>query len=75
MDSSGKVIDELTASQASKLIANGVISGGMIPKVETCIQAVQNEVEAAVIIDGTIPHALLLEIFTDAGVGTLIRAD
>ena len=74
LDSSGDVIPELTISQTKKLIDEGVISGGMIPKVETCIHAVQNDVDAAVIIDGTVPHALLLEIFTDAGVGTLIRA-
>jgi acetylglutamate kinase len=75
MDASGDVIPELTLSQSRRLIDDGVITGGMIPKVETCIQAVQGDVDAADIIDGTVPHALLLEIFTDAGVGTLIRAD
>ncbi|MEE8223350.1 MAG: acetylglutamate kinase [Alphaproteobacteria bacterium] len=75
MDGSGNVIPELTVSQTRQLIADGVVNGGMIPKVETCIHAVSGGVDAAVIIDGTIPHALLLEIFTDAGVGTLIRAD
>ncbi|MDX1484688.1 MAG: acetylglutamate kinase [Alphaproteobacteria bacterium] len=75
MDSSGDVIPELTASQTLQLIEDGTITGGMIPKVETCLKAVQGGVDAAVIIDGTVPHALLLEIFTDAGVGTLIRAD
>ena len=75
MDASGNVIPELTVSQTRQLIADGVVNGGMIPKVETCIHAVSGGVDAAVIIDGTIPHALLLEIFTDAGVGTLIRAD
>ena len=73
MDKSGNVIKELSADEVRRLIANGTIHGGMIPKVETCLQAVENDVDAAVIIDGTVPHALLLEIFTDAGVGTLIR--
>ena len=70
----GNVIKELGVSDVRRLIHEGVIHGGMIPKVETCIHAVENEVDAAVIIDGTVPHALLLEIFTDAGVGTLIHA-
>jgi acetylglutamate kinase len=74
MDKDGNVIKELTASEARRLIADGTIHGGMIPKVETCLHAVENDVDAAVIIDGTVPHALLLEIFTDAGVGTLISA-
>jgi acetylglutamate kinase len=74
MDKDGNVIKELTAGEARRLIADGTIHGGMIPKVETCLHAVENDVDAAVIIDGTVPHALLLEIFTDAGVGTLISA-
>ena len=61
-------------NKAQELIADGTISGGMIPKVETCIEAVQSGVEAAVIIDGRVPHALLLEIFTEHGVGTLIHS-
>ena len=57
------------------MIANGVIHGGMIPKVDTCLQAVDQGVEAAVILDGRVPHAILLELFTDtSGAGTLIRA-
>ena len=55
------------------MIADGTITGGMIPKVETCIEAVEADVEAAVIMDGRVPHAMLLEIFTAHGVGTLIR--
>lgn len=74
MDKKGNVIKELTTSEARRLIADETIHGGMIPKIETCLYAVENDVDAAVIIDGTVPHALLLEIFTDAGVGTLIRA-
>jgi acetylglutamate kinase len=74
MDKDGNVIKEMTASDVRRLIKDGTIHSGMIPKVETCLQAVDNDVDAAVIIDGTVPHALLLEIFTDAGVGTLIRS-
>ncbi len=74
MDKQGNIIKELTTSEARRLISDGTIHGGMIPKIETCLYAVENDVDAAVIIDGTVPHALLLEIFTDAGVGTLIRA-
>ena len=55
-----------------KLIKNGTIQNGMIPKVETCVDAVKNGVKAAVILDGKISHSILLEIFTDHGVGTLI---
>jgi acetylglutamate kinase len=75
MDKSGKVLPELTVAEARKLIKDGTIKGGMIPKVETCIEAVEAHVDAAVIMDGRVPHALLLEIFTEHGVGTLIRAE
>ncbi|MBF0305155.1 MAG: acetylglutamate kinase [Alphaproteobacteria bacterium] len=74
-DKQGNLIAEMTASEARALIRDGTISGGMIPKVETCLDAVDNGVEAAVILDGRVPHALLLEIFTPHGVGTLIRRD
>ena len=67
-----QLITELTAAQARRLIADGTISGGMIPKVETCLNAVDGGVEAAVIVDGRVPHAILLELFTE-GAGTLIR--
>ena len=60
----------MTIAQAQANISDGTITGGMIPKIETCIHAVEHEVDAAVIIDGRTPHALLLEIFTDAGLGT-----
>ncbi|MFT8675960.1 MAG: acetylglutamate kinase [Acetobacter sp.] len=75
LDARGELIPELTATQARQAIADGVITGGMIPKVETCIEAVQGGAHAAVIIDGRIPHACLLELFTTSGSGTLIRAD
>jgi acetylglutamate kinase len=67
-----KLIPEISAAMARRLIADGTISGGMIPKVETCLDAVDNGVEAAVILDGRVPHAILLELFTE-GAGTLIR--
>lgn len=72
IDKKGKLISELSLKSAKKLIKNGTISDGMIPKVETCIHAVENGVKAAVIVDGRCPHAILLEIFTEHGVGTLI---
>jgi acetylglutamate kinase len=72
LDKQGTLIPELTASQVRALAADGTISGGMIPKLETCLMAVERGVEAAVILDGRVPHALLLEIFTPQGVGTLV---
>jgi acetylglutamate kinase len=75
LDKSGKRIPELTVGEARSLIKDGTIKGGMIPKVETCLAAVENGVEAAVIIDGRVEHAILLEIFTPHGAGTLIRRE
>ena len=75
LDKAGNLIPEMTAQQAKAFIADGTISGGMIPKVETCLDAVANGVDAAVILDGRVPHAVLLELFTPHGVGTLIKAD
>ena len=75
LDKSGELITELTVSQAEALIRDGTVSGGMIPKVETCINAVLGGAEAAVIMDGRAPHALLVELFTEHGMGTMIRAD
>ena len=66
------LISELSAGEAQRLIESGNIDKGMIPKVESCVTAVQAGVEKAHIIDGTIPHALLMEIFTDKGIGTMI---
>jgi acetylglutamate kinase len=75
LDADKRLISEITAGKARRMIAEGVISGGMIPKVETCLQAVDGGVEAAVILDGRVAHAILLELFTDtSGAGTLIRA-
>jgi len=75
LDDNGKLIPRLSTAQAKQLILNGVIKGGMIPKVETCIQAVQSGAGAAVILDGRKKHAVLVELFTEHGIGTLIHAD
>ncbi|MCR4378409.1 MAG: acetylglutamate kinase [Rhodospirillales bacterium] len=75
LDENGQLIAKMTATEARALIKKGVIKGGMIPKVETCLDAIDDGVEAAVIIDGRIPHAVLLELFTKHGAGTLIQAD
>lgn len=74
LDRNGKLIEELSAEEARNLIKDGTISGGMIPKVETCLDAVQSGAKAAVILDGRVPHTCLLELFTRAGPGTLIKA-
>ncbi len=74
LDANGKLISSLTPASARSAIESGAIRGGMIPKVECCIQAVEHGVSSTHVIDGRIPHALLLEIFTDSGVGTkLVR--
>src|SRR5271154_3629492 len=67
LDDEKELVPELTAAQARSLIASGVVTGGMIPKVETCLAAVEGGVEAAVIVDGRVPHAILLELFTEGG--------
>jgi len=74
LDKEGALIAEMTAAQVRARTKDGTIHGGMIPKVETCLEAVKGGVEAAVILDGRVPHALILEIFTEHGVGTLIRS-
>jgi acetylglutamate kinase len=74
LDKAKNLIPEMTAHQVHKYIADGTISGGMIPKVETCLDAVKQGVDGAVILDGRVPHAILLELFTPHGVGTLIKA-
>ncbi|MFL2660731.1 MAG: acetylglutamate kinase [Alphaproteobacteria bacterium] len=72
LDKKGNLLREVSIKDVKKLIKNGTIMGGMIPKVQTCIDAVNNGVKAAVILNGKLPHAILLEIFTESGVGTLI---
>ncbi len=73
LDKSKKLIKQLSLADARRLIADGTISGGMIPKVETCIEALDQGVEGVVILDGKVPHAVLLELLTDHGAGTLIQ--
>jgi acetylglutamate kinase len=73
LDKSKTLIKQLSADDARRLIADGTISGGMIPKVETCIYALEQGVEGVVIIDGKMQHAVLLELFTNQGTGTLIH--
>jgi acetylglutamate kinase len=73
LDKSKQLIKELSVDDARRLIADGTISGGMIPKVETCIEALDHGVEGVVILDGKVPHAVLLELFTELGSGTLIH--
>src|ERR1700685_24408 len=73
LDKSKQLIKELSVDDARRLIADGTISGGMIPKVETCIDALERGVEGVVILDGKVPHAVLLELFTELGAGTLIH--
>ena len=72
LDKDGKLLRELTIAQARDLIADGTINGGMIPKVETCIDALEKGVEGVVIVNGKEAHAVLLELFTEHGAGTLI---
>jgi acetylglutamate kinase len=74
LDADGQVIREMTVGQARSLIVEGVATGGMIPKLETAIAAVEGGVEAVVILDGRRPHAMLVELFTEHGAGTLVRA-
>jgi acetylglutamate kinase len=71
-DSDGTVVNRLAAEEARKLIEVGTIRDGMIPKVECCIEALEGDVSSTTILDGRVEHAILLEIFTDGGVGTLL---
>src|SRR5665647_591051 len=73
LDKSKNLIADLSIADARRLIADGTIAGGMIPKVETCIYALDQGVEGVVIMDGKVPHAVLLELLTDHGVGTLMH--
>jgi len=75
LDKDKKLVPRLSVREARALIADGTISGGMIPKIQTAIDAVEAGVSAAVILDGRIPHVLLLELFTEHGAGTLITAE
>ena len=73
LDGEKRFVPSLTAERARAMIAEGVVSGGMIPKIETCLDAVDRGVEAAVVLDGRVPHAILLELFTEHGFGTIFR--
>ena len=74
-DDSSTVISEMTVSEAEKLIEDGIIAGGMLPKIKNCMDAIKNGVSRVHILDGRIPHSILLEIFTNKGVGTAILDD
>jgi acetylglutamate kinase len=73
LDKNGQLMTDLNPSTVAALQTDGTISGGMIPKLETCVHAVQAGVDAAVILDGRVPHAMLIEMFTDKGAGTLVH--
>lgn len=74
LDKSGNLLTDLDPAAVAALQADGTISGGMIPKLETCVTAIKGGVDAAVILDGRVPHAMLIEMFTDKGAGTLVHA-
>ena len=73
LDAKQELLTELKISEAKNLIQNKIVLGGMIPKLKTCISSVEEGVEASVILDGRLPHALLIELFTEHGIGTLIK--
>ena len=73
LDKGGDLLTDLTPADVARLRADGTVSGGMIPKLDTCVAAVEAGVDAAVVLDGRVPHAMLLEIFTRRGAGTLVR--
>lgn len=75
LDENGKLLTDLTPNSISMLVAEKIVRGGMVPKAQTCVSAVEQGVEAAVILDGRVPHAMLLEIFTQRGAGTLVAAN
>lgn len=74
-DDPSTLIPEMTVSEAAKLQKDGVISGGMIPKVECCVEAIQKGVNKVIIMDGRVPHSILMEILTDEGAGTMVIGD
>tara|TARA_B110000444_G_scaffold139257_1_gene130720 strand:- start:142 stop:1041 length:900 start_codon:yes stop_codon:yes gene_type:complete len=73
LDSNKNLVEEVNEEKIKEMIISGEVSGGMIPKINTCLDSVNNGVEAAVIVDGRVKHAVLLELFTDHGAGTLVR--
>ena len=74
LNKDGELLSDLDPAAIKALREDGTISGGMVPKLETCVNAVEAGCEAAVILDGRVPHAMLLEFFTARGAGTLVRA-
>ena len=75
LDAEGRLLADLTPADIDRLTAQGGITGGMIPKLQTCVQAVEAGCEAAVVLDGRVPHAMLLEFFTSRGAGTLVSQE
>ena len=73
LDKNNELVTEINSDFANKMIKTGTIIGGMIPKINTCIEAVKNVVTGVVIVDGRKPHSILFELFSDKGAGTLIR--
>jgi acetylglutamate kinase len=73
LDAEGRLIPDMTVAEVERGVTGGMITGGMIPKVENCADAVRQGAKGAVILDGRMPHACLLELFTEGGVGTIIR--
>jgi acetylglutamate kinase len=74
-DDPSTLIPHISISEAKQLYADGVISGGMIPKVDCCIEAIQHGVKKVIIMDGRVPHSILMELFTDEGAGTMVVGD
>ena len=74
-DDPATLIPEITLSEAAKLYEEGVISGGMIPKVDCCIEAIHKGVKNVIIMDGRVPHSILMELLTDEGAGTRVKGD
>ena len=74
-DDPSSLISEITVEEAKKLFENGVISGGMIPKVDCCIEAIDKGVKKVIIMDGRVPHSILMELLTDEGAGTMVTGD
>ena len=74
-DDPSTIITNITPKEAQKLCENGTVNGGMIPKVECCITAIEQGVEKVIIMDGTVPHSILMELLTDEGAGTMVRGE
>ena len=73
-DKAETLIDRISVSELRKMIKDGSISGGMVPKANSCIDAIERGINSVFVLNGTLPHSILLELFTDDGVGTMIEA-